>query len=107
MKARWFLCLSACILALTGCTKGKALSRSDLGDAWPFVVREGVVDCVGMREVVFRANGQTYALNGNAMTQAKRRGYADDISILRRDEKYPELFMSTDEVIQLGLAECK
>ena len=107
MQARCVLCLAACILVVSGCTEGKAIGRDDLGDEWPFVVDKGVVDCVGTREVVFRANGRTYALNGTAMTQATRRGYANDIAILRRNPRHPASFMSTHAVIELGLQECE
>jgi len=107
MQARCVLCLTACILVVSGCSEGKAIDREGLGDEWPFVVDQGVVDCVGTGEVVFRANGTTYALNGTARSQMRNKGYRDDLYILRRDPRYPELFMDTQPVIEIGLRECE
>ena len=47
------------------------ITRADYGDAWPFTVEAGEVRCMNSRgpgsgDVVFIANGTTYAINGTA-----------------------------------------
>lgn len=71
--------------------EGRKVTREELGEAWPFTVEEGYVDCLYIREAVFRANGVTYAVNGNATSHAEVRGYEDIHLIWRDDPRYPEL----------------
>ena len=45
------------------------MSRADWGEEWPLTVDSGIVRCEAGTQVVFEANGETYAVNGTAMTQ--------------------------------------
>jgi len=102
------LVASLALFSTSGCKEsGRLITRRELGDNWPFTVASGVVDCVGQGIVVFKANGNVYALNGTAKTQAKRRGYMDDLGILRATTTYPTMYVSTHEVIRIGLTQCK
>ena len=90
---------------------GREVTRAEFGERWPFSVERGVVDCVGVSEAVFRANGVTYAINGRARSLAKSHGYVDlaDSDIWRDDPRYPGtgLKVSIHGMINLALQQCQ
>jgi Protein of unknown function (DUF2511) len=43
-----------------------AISRQELGEAWPLTVDDGILECHGAGEVTFSTNGHIYAVNGLA-----------------------------------------
>jgi len=49
------------------------IRKSTFGDAWPFTVDKGVLACIphGQQtlEIIFHANGITYAVNGTARSR--------------------------------------
>ena len=55
----------------------RAITRAELGEAWPLTVESGVIACADGSSIVFRADGVTYAINGTARRQATARGYRD------------------------------
>ena len=56
------------------------VSRTEMGDKWPFTVDSGEIRCDRDR-VTFHTDGKTYALNGTAMTFSPN---AKDISEISR-----------------------
>jgi len=48
----------------------KKISKTEFGENWAFAVDEGILECRN-KEVVFIADGKTYAVNGTAK-QSKR-----------------------------------
>lgn len=81
-----------------------AISKADLGEKWPFTVEQGEVRCLNAGEVVFIAEGTTYAVNGTA---EGRKLYADIAPIWRDDPSYPGLKVSIGPIIDLGLKLCR
>ncbi len=45
---------------------GEKVTKAEFGEAWPFTVDEGYVDCVGYKEVILRVDDKDYSLNGQA-----------------------------------------
>ena len=43
---------------------GVKITRSEYGEAWPFTIDEGYLDCERGSAVVFRSEGTTYGMNG-------------------------------------------
>lgn len=85
------------------------ITRANLGEQWPFTVEQGEVRCLnstgtGLGEVVFIAEGTTYAINGPAKS---RKIYADIATIWRDDPSYPGLKVSIGPIIDLGLKLCR
>ena len=48
--------------------KSLLVSRADFGADWPLTVESGMLSCSGIRNVVFEANQQRYAVTGAAKT---------------------------------------
>jgi hypothetical protein len=85
------------------------LRQADFGEKWPLTVAEGQIECrnatkSGFGEVVFTANGTTYAVNGIAM-QTDR--YADIKAIWRDDPSVQGLKIDISPVLNRGLELCK
>ena len=83
----------------------KALSgdvkKEDFGDAWPFTVDAGRVQCVDGMYAVFEAGGQTYALNGAAKSK-----YAGLDSIWRDNPELAGTKVNIGPMIELALSRC-
>lgn len=83
----------------------RRVSQKDFGDAWPFSVEAGELGCYltprGAREVVLKANGRTYALNGTARASDR---YEDiqDAEIWMEDPEWPGLKMSLGPLLRLA-----
>ena len=72
---------------ITSCSNhSKSLSKDEFGDEWPFSVEKGSVECLDGHVVVFKANGDTYALNDAARLSGDYKNIRD---ILRPDANYP------------------
>lgn len=82
------------------------LTKAMFGRDWPFTVPEGVVRCEPGSIVVFRAGGVDYAVNGMAMSWAKRNGYEDLEPIWRDDPKLKGFKISIGPIIDAGLELC-
>jgi len=67
----------------------KKLVSTDFGEKWPFTVSEGFVKCI-MGGVIFKANGNDYALNGKAISQKDVYGYSELEEIWAFDEKHTQ-----------------
>lgn len=79
--------LLTCLLLCVGCSQPaheRAVAKASMGAQWPFTVTNGVVACRNGSQVVFIANGITYAINGTAKTVADREGYRSDEPIRER-----------------------
>lgn len=81
--------------------------RDDYGDAWPFTVDDGIVDCEPGDRIVFRVGRITYAVNGLAQSWAEQEGYADIRPIWRDDPKGQLPKVSIHSIILLGMELCR
>lgn len=100
------LALCLCV-GCGGDDEAGAVSKDDLGEAWPFSVSEGVLDCEGsggVGAVTFEANGTTYAVNGVAKDQGAG---ADIEEIWLDDPTIPGAKKSISPIIDRGLALCE
>jgi hypothetical protein len=81
------------------------VTKADYGEKWPFTVDSGLLRCIGPRqEIIFVANGETYALNGTAKSNPK---YADIRPIWRDDPSIQGVKISVQPLIFAGLDLCK
>lgn len=101
--------LSVALAALTSCGGDLAsnelrISRDDFGDDWPFTVDEGILACVGVSEVVFKAGGKTYAVNGMAVGTGK---YAEVEEIWADNPSIPGTKKNIGPIIDRGLELCE
>ena len=72
------------------------------GDNWPFTVSSGKLKC-DRNAVVFVARGQTYAVNGIAISM----GYADIRAIWRNNKDGSGPKINIGPVLTLGLTLCE
>lgn len=77
--------------------------KADLGAQWPLTVDAIRLRCVNGRELVFDADGTTYALNGTAKGTKR---YADLGPIWRDDPLTPGLKISLQPLLDMGLPLC-
>jgi hypothetical protein len=83
------------------------LTAQEFGADWPFTVRSIEIWCTERREVVFRAAGTIYALNGTAKGAAKKNGWEDDLRpIWRDDPAVAGLKVNLSPILDRGLALC-
>ncbi len=86
------------------------IHRDDFGDAWPFTVDDGVLECHPPDRVVFIHDGVTYAINGMARgaMMAGEGDYVDFRETIWRDNpdgSTPKVYVG--DIIQMGLALCR
>lgn len=87
---------------------GVKITRGEYGEAWPFTIEKGYLDCKRGSAVVFRADGITYALNGPALQR-----YESINTIVRDDPRVAEdrrlegLKVSVGPIIKRGLGLCE
>lgn len=75
------------IVVLSSCSNhSKRVGKSEFGDDWPFKVENGWVECVDGHSVIFKANGDSYALNDAARLSGE---YKNIREIIRPDANYP------------------
>jgi hypothetical protein len=81
--ARSLIFVAAALSACRGNPSSISVARSEYGEAWPFTIESGTLECQknGLQEIVTlkTATGVTYALNGSA----KSAGFPDSASILK------------------------
>ena len=77
------------------------VKKEDFGDAWPFTVDAGRVQCIDGVYAVFEAGGQTYALNGAAKSK-----YAGLDSIWRDNPELAGTKVNIGPMIELALSRC-
>ena len=86
------------------------VTQEQYGDAWPFTVNQGRVQCIptggGLRLALFQAKGKTYALNGTARSLAEEKGYTDIFEIWRDDPDFEGLKVAITPILNLALAAC-
>lgn len=88
--------------------KGVTVSRAEYGSDWPYTAESGLLYCDPPgSNVVLKAGGRVYALNGRAMGNAAERGYlnARD-TITLRDENGYFTVGSSEGIISRGLYMC-
>tara|TARA_R110002167_G_scaffold98718_7_gene259401 strand:+ start:22190 stop:22612 length:423 start_codon:yes stop_codon:yes gene_type:complete len=78
------------------------LTQEQLGDAWPFTVAEGAVDCVSGGAAVFRSDGVTYQLNGTA----RAKGYEPIDSIWKENPALPGTRINLGPILDAALKQC-
>lgn len=87
------------------------VSRSMLGDDWPFTCEDGVIGCADSDCVVFTTNGVTYAVNGTAREPGKlaAHGWKDlnTSGLWADDPAYKGKKKSIGSIIDRGLDICK
>lgn len=95
------------VVGLAGCESGIKVTRAEYGDAWPFTVESGYLDCRDGYAALFRANGVEYQLNGFAAS----RGYAAIDPIWRdRNDNEPgglQLKVNLGQLVDRALKECR
>ncbi len=108
-----YTCLSVLIgmVLLVGCGSTQVkITQAEYGDKWPFTVSEGVlhyrdtgvtVGTTRMIEVLFTANGVTYALNGTAKENSS---YTNVDSIWAKNPSLPGIKKDIGPIIDRGLA---
>ncbi|MBD2636265.1 DUF2511 domain-containing protein [Limnothrix sp. FACHB-881] len=47
-------------------TSSVEVTENEFGQSWPLTVPSGTLECVASQQVIFRANGKVYAVNGSA-----------------------------------------
>ncbi len=88
---------------ITGSAQGGLrVTGAEFGDAWPFTVAQGIVDCPEPSTAVFRSGGVAYGLNGIADS----RGYPD-IEPIWRDAEIAGLKVNIGPMINLALQQCR
>lgn len=83
------------------------ITKQEYGDAWAFTVDEGVLSCKGSNgigEVLFTANGKTYAVNGTAKGTKK---YPPIDEIWSADPKIAGAKKNIGTFIEKGLKLCQ
>lgn len=83
------------------------VSQAELGDAWPLTIDQGELSCDGASWVLFKADGEVYAVNGSARGHAKTTGWLDVESIWREDPQSPGFKVLMTPLIERGLPLCK
>lgn len=81
---------------------GLEVSKPEFGDAWPFTVESGVVDCVDGQAAIFKHGGKVYQLNGFA----RSRGYAPIDPIWRDNPDIPGAKVSISGMVRIALDRC-
>jgi Protein of unknown function (DUF2511) len=84
-----------------GPTKSMRVSRSQLGEEWPFTVEEGLVQGRGWGSVTFKARGEVYAVNG----VAKGQGFKN-IDAIWANDPATGLKKNIGPIIERGLELC-
>jgi len=79
-----------------------AIQKSMYGENWPFTVSSGVLECRNY-EVTFKAEGMTFAVNGQATAKGK---YQELEKIWKDDPKFKGLKISVGDIIDKGLKLC-
>ena len=85
------------------------LKSADLGEAWPFTVERGTLQCHRNTFLTFTANSRIYAINGSASTYAKsaQLPWVDVRPIWRDNPQIPGTKVPLGAVIERGTALCK
>lgn len=83
------------------------ITKQEFGEKWPLTVDEGILACKGkggFGEVIFKANGKTYAVNGIAMGTKK---YIPVDEIWANDPSASVLKKNIGPIIDRGLKLCQ
>ena len=100
-------CFSSIALAASA-----EISSAEFKDRWPLTVNTGTLTCnqgpgnLNTQLVTFTTGRKTYALNGAARGQAKRRGWLEIDQIWRDNPSIPGAKVSIRPLIDRGLALC-
>ena len=83
------------------------ISATMLGDKWPLTITDGVLGCVEPSLVTLRSGNTVYAVNGSAKGWAKTNGgWVPLDTVIKPDPKIQGLIMSTQPLVDAGLALC-
>lgn len=82
------------------------ITQQDLGDAWPFTVDSGLLDCRGAGEVVFTVDGRSYAVNGLAKGTKKYDDISPIWSLILTSGSSSDAKKDIGPIITRGLALC-
>ena len=88
--------------------QGVLITKAEYGEDWPYTVDSGFLYCDPPgSNVVLKADGTVYALNGRAMGNAAEKGYLDAReSITLKDENGYFTVGNVGKIIERGLAMC-
>ncbi len=89
--------------ALVSSPSREVITKAEYGDRWPLTVDRGTVECVGAGAVLFHTAGETFAVNGLALSTTD---HADIREIWIDSPAYPSLKINLSPVIDRGLALC-
>lgn len=113
MMKRTFLALLFFTLPLTTEAASTKVSRDEFKGDWPLTIDSGTLTCErflnfkSVKLVTLSSGGKTYALNGIASGQAKKRGFLDIYTIWRDHPKLPGLKVNIGPLIERALALCE
>ena len=99
---KYLILLTLGLVACGGATE-KSVSKNEFGDSWPLTVDSGVVECLAGSAVVFKHDGITYQLNG----QASNMGYTKIDPIWKDNPALAGTKINIAPLIKLGLGLCK
>lgn len=113
--------VAATILIVTTSSQARVIREEDFGEAWPFRVSEGELNCSRHGVVTFKANGVTYAVNGTAKSAGFARiepiwklnwamyekfAKALGVSVEQAKEQIGSIRISIGPIIDAGLVLC-
>ena len=100
------LIAAALVLPLAACLseEDRTVRASDFGDAWPFTVSEGRVNCfkAGHTLTFAPSSAVSYALTGGARAD----GYADITPIWRDDPNIPGAKVNLQPITEAARKQC-
>lgn len=79
------------------------------GESWPFIIDDGIVECIEPKQIVFHHGDVTYALNGEARDQMVVEGWQDPTPLQREVQQW--VFFtgpaSLDSLVEVGMSLCE
>ena len=107
MKRYVILMAMALIVVLAACgggsdDGGEVATADEFGQAWPFSVQSGEVDCIEPRLAVFTVDGTTYGLNPDAIAA----GYPESEPIRIDNPAIPGVRLDLGTLISLAIRQC-
>ena len=79
------------------------ITKEAYGDEWPFTVKQGVLSCENISEVVLTVDGVSFAINGTAKSTKK---YQPVEKIWADNPAIPGAKKSVGDIIKSGLTLC-
>ena len=104
-RTTWGLLLA--VLVACGPSGGREVTRLQYGEAWPFTVAKGTVDCDAQGRAIFRTQrpdpSGVWALTG----EARAYGYPAIDPFWRENPSMPGTRVPLTEMVRLALEQCR